>query len=1299
MAVEKKQLIGGLNTDDSERLLELSDFVNMENLRIGGSKKGRNGRIENIPGTKLLVTDPFPGTNVTIGNCKDEARERIFYFQQNNRPTPFPGLHIPPLPLFLDFHVTTSNHILCYDKPTNQLYVLLSDDYIEAGGLNFNIDYPIDCAFVNGCIYWTDNLNPPRMLNVERAIKTFQADYDTLLTPYSFRINQVVLAWIRKPPVLPPVFVKQTLSLDNTGTGTGYTIRAQWYSHSFIAGPSFGALFAGLILRVTTPRGETWYGGLNRQLSNGHLHTFSLYNTNADHLPDASDIALLPASIDFTTLPAATAFGTLDDLMNYYSNPPTGPQYPHQVAPGAPLLLTNPVVLTNYPLPDSLNPNNFTRYDAFQFCWRYQYWNYELSRLSTLSLTANYNFSSELFDTIKIVLPFEEFIEQDVLQIDLVVKFVANVENNYFVIKSWKNKPELDGAYISDHNAQITPLTYMFDNSTLGKALDPAYCAIKSDLVPLLAETISPGKNRFYFGNYTTGYNTPSYSSLSASVRKVTDGNLTGRWIFIYTDSGATKKYFIKTNEGYYTSTYPDTHIMPPYPDSLIFHDLTKVANDPNGFAQYIYGNPLYANWIGSFQDTGADVLLSGGPPDQLQNTKVLKTDSSCKIGINFKDAAGRECGVFTRDDLLVRTKDRDYFNGTYETNIDWALVNGTLGQPGSATFQIPIDAAYYSIVITKCLRTRYFLSLRSTGASYVGRDSTGKNTYGHGGYAINFVGVAFDISVLISKGFGYVFTDGDLVKIWDSGDRKYTLKITATEGNWLITELQDLGNLVSANTDPTLDTQFLFEIFTPHKRTETESYWEEAQVFPVLNPYTPSRAYSVSAGSFEGDVSLLQRGDPNGTDSYLVEAMSPNDHYWNVWNTDAGKPSDLDDIGQVTLDVGLQFTNKFIPETRVNGLSACDPLDNDNLYEESGSITKLQLANKQQEDGTVLVAICKKGAVSIYLGETQLQSNEGDAFVAQSVGVIGTKNLLKGNNGCLYHTMIAEYLGDVYWFDLYNGAFCRYSDNGVYAISKNKASRYFQAYGQKYMADGAAGIKARNNYYYPVIGIDPFNGEVLMSLPATEDAGYCGQLPGFDSKPSYASSLDNRYDFYDGKAKTVAFKFKDNLNRWAPAHEWIAQKMTFLGMKLYGWNNGNLYEFETDPVNFNTTFGVQYPGRIAFVSNIGPSDIRIPLVAMVEGSDKPTFTHVYSKTPNLQSTDLRASEYEKDEGVYYADIKNNRLSLGFPDGVNAIQKRMKGDRIRAATPFVMMEWAIFNKPINIDFVDVGYRESSGHKI
>lgn len=230
--------------------------------------------------------------------------------------------------------------------------------------------------------------------------------------------------------------------------------------------------------------------------------------------------------------------------------------------------------------------------------------------------------------------------------------------------------------------------------------------------------------------------------------------------------------------------------------------------------------------------------------------TKVFKTDATYQGSVTFYDNYQRKTGYLATPLAKIKTPDRLYTFTSFISGINWTLSNA------AAATEIPDTAYYYSVNITRCLRTRFFVQLRGRDATYVLKDPDGNYTFNTPNYGITNAGAAFDISTLVPLNMGYIFSEGDIVKIY-IGANVYSLAIIGQQGNWIITELKDMGTLTAA-------TPFLFEIYTPYKPSDLEPAYETGQIFKINNPGTPGRTYSNLAGVIQGDVWLLDRPDQN---------------------------------------------------------------------------------------------------------------------------------------------------------------------------------------------------------------------------------------------------------------------------------------------------------------------------------------------------------------------------------------------------------------------------------------------------
>lgn len=215
--INKKHLIGGLNTNDAEVLLDPKEYLGALNIRFVTAENGAVGRISNIEGNTLVsttinnvgapITFTLPaGTNTIIGSQEDLPNQRLFFFNKNSN----------------------GNHgIYCYDDRTGYIYTVVLDNKI-VGGLQFSNLKNIHSIGVLGSILtWTDNTIDPKSINADAAMAASHPSI-SYRYQYTFPIAYESSTVINRPPI-------QALLVDK-GTDSGY-------SGNYIRNASFKFLY------------------------------------------------------------------------------------------------------------------------------------------------------------------------------------------------------------------------------------------------------------------------------------------------------------------------------------------------------------------------------------------------------------------------------------------------------------------------------------------------------------------------------------------------------------------------------------------------------------------------------------------------------------------------------------------------------------------------------------------------------------------------------------------------------------------------------------------------------------------------------------------------------------------------------------------------------------------------------------------------------------------------------------------------------------------------------------------------
>jgi hypothetical protein len=139
--------IGGkMNKSVDERLLPDGEYIDALNIRIGSTELSSMGAIENALGNSQLTFIPgLTGNAECIGALEDGANETIYWFIAD------PG---------------ATDMIVSYNIGTQTLKYHVKSVSV----LNFDKKYRINgINLIDDLLFWTDNLNPPRKINVKRA--------------------------------------------------------------------------------------------------------------------------------------------------------------------------------------------------------------------------------------------------------------------------------------------------------------------------------------------------------------------------------------------------------------------------------------------------------------------------------------------------------------------------------------------------------------------------------------------------------------------------------------------------------------------------------------------------------------------------------------------------------------------------------------------------------------------------------------------------------------------------------------------------------------------------------------------------------------------------------------------------------------------------------------------------------------------------------------------------------------------------------------------------------------------------
>lgn len=146
--LEVNFIAGKMNKDFDERVIPQGQYIDALNIRNGSTENNSIGAIENAKGNLRLTELKYNGASVSgavcIGAVEDGSKETIYWFITS----------------------PTVDMIVSYCTNTNGLQYHV----ISTSVLNFDQSYLINgINIVDNLLFWTDNLNPPRKINIDRA--------------------------------------------------------------------------------------------------------------------------------------------------------------------------------------------------------------------------------------------------------------------------------------------------------------------------------------------------------------------------------------------------------------------------------------------------------------------------------------------------------------------------------------------------------------------------------------------------------------------------------------------------------------------------------------------------------------------------------------------------------------------------------------------------------------------------------------------------------------------------------------------------------------------------------------------------------------------------------------------------------------------------------------------------------------------------------------------------------------------------------------------------------------------------
>jgi hypothetical protein len=196
--ITRNFITGRMNKVFDERLVPNGEYIDAMNIRMGSTEMSEIGVIENTKGNEGLTSLTYiDGTALSanakcIGAYQDGEASTLYWFVHD---PDFPVGATGKLDLVVSFN--TNTNILTYH------IVSINDGNNVDTTLNFNSDYLITGinliktgTTTENLLFWTDDYNPPRFINITRGYSVPLSNIDTIT-------SEDILV-IKRPPIESP---------------------------------------------------------------------------------------------------------------------------------------------------------------------------------------------------------------------------------------------------------------------------------------------------------------------------------------------------------------------------------------------------------------------------------------------------------------------------------------------------------------------------------------------------------------------------------------------------------------------------------------------------------------------------------------------------------------------------------------------------------------------------------------------------------------------------------------------------------------------------------------------------------------------------------------------------------------------------------------------------------------------------------------------------------------------------------------------------------------------------------------
>ena len=1184
MAIDNKYFVGGLNSDDEDRVIPNGDYRYALNIRNSKSDGDSQGSIENTKGDTIISYTLGVGTFKVVGAYDDKLNNKVYYFVWNNG----------------------GNHqILEFNGQTDDIQLILSSNF-----LNLDKDRLIpesNITIIDGLMYWTDI--QPYKINIENArngVLNVLAESDILA--------------IKKAPSTPPITVFGT---DNNVRTNNVRAKLFQFRYKYVYLDKEESAWSP-ISKVTVPNIDNiTTGGVNESKH----RPFSYYDTSLNNfirvsvpIPNTNQVEKIKIAfretnigdfyladqkkvVDITTSSSVYDFDfynnesyiSLDNDgnkgMRLFDNVPLEAKAQslldgNRIAYGGitenfdpvsididaiPIYTTSPIeTAADFTQTLSTQVAYYNQFSVNPLLFLQPHSSIQANPLAAINVAGNIVWLFRSGPAIGSNVLFLQspsssaIIVTDTLQVEMRIGGANITDGSRYTVR-------IKMKYY-DYGAVNNVVDWVYQTQITAVSGDTATTLANKIIANLSSARLDTGVMECFFGNFHVGGWSIGLGSNVPSTDVVLKFNAFS-FLKILPPSIVTNVSGFNTfGVGSSSSLLTDSSVSYPF-------------NPPNA--------------TNSFRVTRAGALVSVEPEIKMYadwsiiTEKSLKNGATHGVGLVYYDFANRSG--------LTNITAKKLFYVPFPTESDKRGVIPPNTYLSSTDLQLTIRhlppswATHYQVVYTG---NQTIENIKGS-VGYKGFIQFKINDFNSSTGITNAQSCKIDELTQFndqtpeSVDIGYGWTKGDRIRFIMDENGKYLQTYADVE---IISFDQATKVLMFKKPNITVASGYTVEIYTPKKQIDDTFYYEVGEVKRVINGYHEGNTQNQDVVNPAillltdiGDVYMRYRVKPT---ERQIEDYSYSDYYVSdSW--DMGRVNIVDEnIKRTFRPTTIRYSGVYVPETNINGLSRFDDFNFETYDQKYGSINILHPTDKLLLVGQQL----KVGAIGINqdviygdAGEVVSTSRNENKVLSKSI------RYYAGEYGMLPESF-AFYGNSKYFVDAKRGAVLRLGGDGITQISEYKMHNYFT--------------------------------DILMLLDNS-------------NKPYTIKGVyDVRFDEYVihilSEDIDIALAFSEQKNRWTTYYSYSPDFMVSNGVGLLRFKDGQLYKCNSNP-NYNNFLGFQHNSSIRFVSNVEPSKIKVFDFLTQDSTDVWEMTEATNQYGQI--TNLVAEDFEDVEGVYKAAL------------------------------------------------------------